>query len=65
MRRPHLRMHCQRIEINLGALASAMTYGDRRAVVKKERSGFGGLRIAASDVELSPLAVSLSVASEL
>ena len=21
MRRPHLRMHCQRIEINLGALA--------------------------------------------
>jgi hypothetical protein len=42
-----------------------MTYGDRRAVLKKERSGFGGLRIAASDVELSPLAVSLSVASEL
>jgi hypothetical protein len=51
MRRPHLRMHCQRIEINLGALAwlSLMAI----VVLTSRRKGevAARLRIAASDIE--------------
>ena len=56
MRRRHLRMHCQRIEINLGALAGLSLVAIIVLSSKKERRGFGRLRIARgmSNKDLGP-----------